>query len=120
MGASQEECKEEKEEIHIEDFDWSNKIFKFEINEKGLFNLENYKNIVSFDDKKIYYDDLPEFYKNLSSFVFWRNQQDEEEYSIFSSLAGALIFLKLSDEKQVIKMFLLITIFILNSNKIGE
>lgn len=104
MGAFQEKYKEEKETNKIDDFDLSKKLFKFEINEKYLFNLENYRNIVSFDDKKIYFEDLPEFYKNLSSFVFWRNQQDEE-YSIFSSLAGALIFLKLADEKQVIKFF---------------
>ena len=69
----------------------------FEITEKKLLNIDDYKNIVDVDENKnCSIEEVGEFYKGLSAFCLWKNGLDEE-FCIISTLAGGLIFLRLID-----------------------
>ncbi len=94
-----EDINEPEEEMkNSDDF---NKICFYDVNEKKILNLDDYKNIVSFDENQnISIEDLPEYYKSLSSFCLYKNCL-EEEFCIISTLAGGLIFLKLNDGNHV-------------------
>lgn len=74
----------------------------YSINEKKIFNFDDYKNIIAFDENQsTSIEDLSEYYKALSSFCLWKNCLDEE-FCIISTLSGGLIFLKLNDGNHVI------------------
>jgi len=73
----------------------------FEVTEKKLLNIDDYKNIVDFEESQTTsIEQLAEYYKGLSMFCLWKNYLDEE-YCIISTLAGGLIFLRLIDGNHV-------------------
>lgn len=84
-----------EEEINKKD------IIFFEISEKNLLNLNDYNNIVSYEEnEKLCAEDLSEYYKGISDFCLWKNNLDEM-FCIISTLSGGLIFVNLNDGQQV-------------------